>query len=225
MLNHANRKYTLAYTRIDDLDEQSDKNKFLQLLGGQIHVKCNTHGLPLIISHQKSKCGKCNKCHQHLCCSVLTCNTYVCKKCFEELDEDMNHLISPQEDDGDVTNDDNSDDEVLHELYNSDDELTVDGDYLFSNNKRENNNHMDDTEDYLGMCDPPDLDTDEFSEIGSQNSFEIGVVNDESDEICPTTNAADEHVEIHADTAYGGKNNKFIISGSGLMMIVIMQGN
>eukprot|EP00957_Ditylum_brightwellii_P072505 5510262-Ditylum_brightwellii.AAC.1 len=68
------------------------------------------------------------------------------------------------------------------------------------------------------MCDPPDLDADKFSENGSQDSFDIGVVdNEQDDEICPTTNAADEHVEIHADTAYGGENNEFTISGSGLL--------
>ena len=79
---------------------------------------------------------------------------------------------------------------------------------------------MDDDDDYLGMCDPPDLEADEFSENESHNSFEIGVVDNEAEdanEICPTTNAADEHIEIHAETAYGGKNNEFTISGSGLL--------
>ena len=51
-LSHTNKKYTLAYVRIDNIDEQSYKNKFLQLLGGQLHIQCDIHKLPLITSHQ-----------------------------------------------------------------------------------------------------------------------------------------------------------------------------
>ena len=108
---------------------------------------------------------------------MLQCCNVQClplQKYFEELDEDTNYVIAPQEEDaGDIDNDDNSEDEVLHEPHDSDDDSTEDGDYLFSNDKRKENNHTDDTEDYLGMCNPPDL----------QNSFEIGVVNDEGEKI------------------------------------------
>ena len=48
-LSHENRKYTLAYVRVDEFDEKSYKNKFLQLLGGQVHVQCGVHKHPLII--------------------------------------------------------------------------------------------------------------------------------------------------------------------------------
>jgi hypothetical protein len=61
VMEKSNGRYTLAFVRIDDLDEQSYKNQFLQVLGGQVHVQCDVHRLPLIISHQKSKCIECKK--------------------------------------------------------------------------------------------------------------------------------------------------------------------
>ena len=68
------------------------------------------------------------------------------------------------------------------------------------------------------MCEPPDVEPDDTSEDNSHNSFAIGVVEDkENIEIFPTTNAADENSEVRAETAHGGQNNKFTISGSGLL--------
>ena len=49
-LIHENRNYTLAYIIIDEFDAQSYNNKILQLLGGQVHVQCDLHKLPLIFS-------------------------------------------------------------------------------------------------------------------------------------------------------------------------------
>ena len=46
----------------------------------------------------------------------------------------------------------------------------------------------------------------------------MGVIEDkENIEICPTNNAADETFEVRAETEYGGRNNEFTISGSGLL--------
>ena len=68
------------------------------------------------------------------------------------------------------------------------------------------------------MCDPPDVEPDDISEANYQNSFAIGVVEDkENIENFPTTNAADENFEVIAETAYGGRNNEFTISVSGLL--------
>ena len=68
------------------------------------------------------------------------------------------------------------------------------------------------------MCYPPVVEPDDISEANSQKYFAIGVVEDkENIEICPTTNAADEIFEIRAETADGGRNNEFNISGSGLL--------
>ena len=70
-LSHENRNYTLVYVRVDEFDEKSYKNKFLQMLGVQVRVQCDVHKLSLIISCQKTKCG-CNRQHQYFCCSIAT---------------------------------------------------------------------------------------------------------------------------------------------------------
>ena len=68
------------------------------------------------------------------------------------------------------------------------------------------------------MCEPPDVEPDDISEANSQNYFAIGVVEDkENTENFPTTNAADENFEVRTGTEYGGQNNEFTISGSGLL--------
>ena len=67
------------------------------------------------------------------------------------------------------------------------------------------------------MCDPPGVEPDDILEASYQNSFVTGVVEDkENIEIFPTTNSADESFEARSETAYGGLNNEFTISGSGL---------
>ena len=68
------------------------------------------------------------------------------------------------------------------------------------------------------MFNPPDFEPDDISKANSQNYFTTSFVEDkENIEICPTTNAADENFNVRAKTAYGGKNNDFTISVSGLI--------
>ena len=68
------------------------------------------------------------------------------------------------------------------------------------------------------MCDPPDVEPDDILEENYHNSFVIGVVEDkEKIEISPTNNAADENFEVRAETAYGGQNYEFTISGKVLL--------
>ena len=58
------------------------------------------------------------------------------------------------------------------------------------------------------MCDSPAVELDGISETNSQKSFAIGVFKDkENIETFPTNNAADENLEVRAETAYGGQNN------------------
>ena len=68
------------------------------------------------------------------------------------------------------------------------------------------------------MCDPPDVEPDDISEANYHNYFAIGVVEDkENIENFSATNADDGNFEVISETAYGGRNNKFNISGSGLL--------
>ena len=88
--------------------------------------------------------------------------------------------------------------------------------------KNSQNNHVcsNDSDDFLGMCDPPDVEPEDISEANSQNYFETGVLKDkENIKICPTTNAADENFEARAESEYYGQNNEFTIPGSCLICV------
>ena len=152
------------------------KNKFLQLLGGQVHVQCNIHKLPLIISRHRKKCG-CNWQHQHLCCSITTCYICLCKKLFEAYDQKIINFISLTNKNKNSKDDsDNSDD--IKEPHDSDDDVTVDGYYFFSKSNQNNYVWSNDSVDFLGIFDSPDVEPDDISEYNSQNSFAIGVIED-----------------------------------------------
>ena len=67
------------------------------------------------------------------------------------------------------------------------------------------------SDDFLGMCDPTDVEPDDISEANYHNYFVIGVVEDkENIENFPTN-------EVRYGTAYGGQNIEFTISVSGLL--------
>ena len=73
---------------------------------------------------------------------------------------------------------------------------------FFSKNNQNNHVCSNDSDDFLGVCDPPDVETDDISEDNSRNYSEIGVVEDkENIEIFPTTNAKDEYFEVRVETA------------------------
>ena len=58
---------------------------------------------------------------------------------------------------------------------------------------QDNHVYSNDSDNFLGMCDPSDVEPDDISEANSHNYFAIGVVEDkESIVICPTTKATDE---------------------------------
>ena len=89
---------------------------------------------------------------------------------------------------------------------------------FFSGNNQINHVCSNYSDGFIGMCGPPDVETDDISEADSQNYFTIGVVEDkENIEICPTINAADENFEVRAETEYDGQNNEFNLSGSSLL--------
>ena len=52
---------------------------------------------------------------------------------------------------------------------------------IFLKNNQKNNVCRNNLDDFLGMCDPPDVEPDDISEANSQNYFAIGVVEDEED--------------------------------------------
>ena len=75
--------------------------------------------------------------------------------------------------------------------------MTVDGDYFFSKNKQNNNICSKYLDDFLEICDRPDVEPDYMSEANYQNYFANGVVEDkEKNENFPNTNAADNVLKL-----------------------------
>ena len=68
---------------------------------------------------------------------------------------------------------------------------------IFSENNQNNHVYSNDSDDFIVMFDPPDIEPDGISEANSHNSFAIGVVEDKGNiEIFPTTNSSDEILRL-----------------------------
>ena len=52
--------------------------------------------------------------------------------------------------------------------------MTVDGDFLSSNNSQNNHACRNDLYSFIGMCDPDNVEPHDISKADSQNSFVIG---------------------------------------------------
>ena len=97
--------------------------------------------------------------------------------------------------------DDSEDGDYLKEPHNLDDYVTVDGDFYFLIISK-TIVHAAMIRWFLGVCDPLGVEPNDISKSNSQNSFEIGAVEDkENIEIFPTTNAKDEYFEVRVETA------------------------
>ena len=101
----------------------------------------------------------------------------MCKKCFEAYDQTIINFISLTNENKN-SEDDSDDSEDLQESHDSDDDVTVDGYYFGSKNSQNNHVCSNDSYDFLGMCDTPDVEPDDISEANYQNYFAIDVVED-----------------------------------------------
>ena len=107
---------------------------------------------------------------------MVPCKICLYKKCFEAYDQTIIYFISPINKNK-SSEDDSDDSEDIQQPHDSDDDGTVDGDY-FSKNYQNNHLFRNDSDGFLGICDPPGIEPDDISEDNSQNSFAIGVVED-----------------------------------------------
>ena len=119
-MNKKNHTYTVAYVKLYNFDEQSNKRKLLKLLGGQCHVICATHDLPLVRSRGHLQCSTCKKRQDYLCCSVSSCQCNICKKCFDTINEEEIYFQHESRDeeastsDGSFSSDDSSRSDSCH---------------------------------------------------------------------------------------------------------------
>ena len=91
---HATNKYSFVYVKIPKLDMTSLGTEFLSYIGGQSHVICSQHKLPLIASSERSLLCSCGKREYYRCCKV-GCNACACKVCVDNFDSDRIHEIAP----------------------------------------------------------------------------------------------------------------------------------
>ena len=88
-----NVAYTLAYVRAKITNVEAVRDEYMQYIGGQSHVKCEHHDMPLIASVDRSKeCSCCDE-KEFLTCPKIGCNSKICKKCFEELDVEEEYTV------------------------------------------------------------------------------------------------------------------------------------
>ena len=165
------RRYTIVYVRLDHLNLEATRNELLVLQGGQSHVQCGTHKMPLIRSRGERKCSICKRWKEHLCCNHPFCLTNICKKCFHTKDESIINFISHQG-------------QINVELLEADEENLLDEEVLEECIIEETNRDILDDEvnpiydfgeDLLGMTHPPDLEDDEVSERSSDH-FNYGSI-------------------------------------------------
>ena len=140
-----NRPYTLIYVRLEAIDISSHRNEFLKSLGGQFHVQCNEHRLPLIASFERSHKCQCGR-KEHYRCSCLSCEVFLCKRCLDIHDENNITYIEPRvenNDDDDNGNGNGNDDDDYNGNDNDNDN---DNDNV---NDNDDDDHDDDHDDVL----------------------------------------------------------------------------
>ena len=207
---------------MENVEIDKMRNEFLKNLGGQSHVQCQEHRLPLISSTERSNKCQCGKKEFYRCCD-LDCKVCLCKHCYKNCDENTTTFIPAVNqvdlDDSDTSDDDedsleepqlpqdgdyllnNEDDEALHEgELNEEDEVSHEG---------ENNIEDDailDREDFTNYVTttldadiPLDFDDDIENDTLPQDEDENVYIDH-----LPSTDAGDFAFEIEETTKYGG---------------------
>ena len=105
----------------EQLISQEKRNEFLSYIGGQKHIQCEAHQMPLIAAGKTSQ--KCQKCHRnvYICCPVRSCSTRLCKKCTSTLYDDRTHFIGSD----DIHANNNNSEEYTNNENDNDDELSL----------------------------------------------------------------------------------------------------
>ena len=68
--------------------------KFMRYIGGQDHILCHKHHLPLITSAEKEKKCNCGR-KECLTCPEINCKICICNKCANAIPDNEERLIYP----------------------------------------------------------------------------------------------------------------------------------
>lgn len=92
---HSDAEYiTSLFVFVRDQDFKVDEYqlKFLESLGGKVHLRCRCNDYPLVptfrISEKKKKCRQCSKKKESFICCNLQCQTRLCKACYDSYPTD-----------------------------------------------------------------------------------------------------------------------------------------
>ena len=182
--------YILGYAREQKSDVEGMRNKFLKNIGGQFHVQCERHKLPLICSTERSNKCQCGK-REYLKCSVLMCSVNTCRACFNEYDE--NCITYLEEHVGDTSND--GCDDSSSESTDRNEMLESMGGNLLE---------RDDFENYITSTLDPDVMNNEEDEIYDPTSI-------------PMSNAGELAFEVAEDNENKGAFKDITVNGYTLM--------
>ena len=198
-------EYLFVYSIINDININELQYKYLELIGGQSHVKCETHKKPFVISYDKKLYCICNKVGSY-CCPDNNCKSNICKDCFSKLDKNMINFIKSNH----YANTNRENNVGLQVDGNVG--LQVDAD---SNREINNENNIGlrvdavetfivqqkDIEDFVSRVDETEQIIDDSILLNETNNN----VNISQPDFFPTTNAGELCVEVEEKVGYGFK--------------------
>ncbi len=120
----ANYKNMLCYIRTREVDCSSANIQFLKYIGGQSHVICKEHKMPLIHSSTRSSLCKCGK-KEFVRCPNISCQCCVCKECFATMNDSESHLIDCNDNSNNESSNNDNDDDNDDDDGDSDNESDV----------------------------------------------------------------------------------------------------
>ena len=182
--------------KVDDINKE-----IMRYIGGQTHVVCGTHKLPLItMFDRKKKCCMCKR-KEHFGCPNLQCKVCICKRCANGFDINDIHFI-------------NASDNNLSDLAESDSDSDSDSE----SGEREEDIDTEDEENLFDLDFEAPLERDDLDEyminggggFGGEDDMSndgslIGVTNEDDEFYIPTTDAGELAVEIE-ETGKRGTN-------------------
>ena len=180
-----NGKRIFIYCRKVSQKMEDVNRELMKYIGGQTHIVCDVHKIPLITMFNRVKKCECGK-SEHFACADPKCRTCICKRCANQLDSNIINKISPPTmdlDAGFVTDDESSDEESEQSDQSDDDSVpSID---------------VNDMDDYMitggGMIDGEDEMSDDESEATEGDD-------DEENFFIPTTDAGEMAFQVESDS-------------------------
>jgi hypothetical protein len=187
------KEYVLVYTRVTNNSFNTLRNKYLTLIGGQCHLRCQAHKQPLVVCYDKKiKCSQCRKRSKYCCNESKHCAS-VCSSCFSKFDIGTVSYLNSNNFDDSGNNDEDMDtntdaDESIH-----DEELDLD-------------NHVTRGDDNELLVQDELLINDNDENIADNTEMVIPT------DFIPTTNSGEKPIEVEEKVHYG-----FKFSGSNIL--------